>query len=651
MKANPLINLCVGNIVSSTEKKKKSHKDIKVLPEELSQESLQNSSSIVAKNESPSTNSSHIMQANKAERHAEKSNVNIKKYSKFFNPRSNNSQEPCNITDIHCYSQSVIANEFESKLINNYSGTNLFEIAQNTEPIKEEGNKSKNIELGITILQKLLFPNVMHFLQKMKYFICKKISKDFLNSRHIFFIKKFIIRKMKAKYKETQDKIMSKYLNYCALCIQKMYKGYKERKNFKKKLCIFNIQKDKLRPLIQGLIIRKAMKSAEIIFLIQQIKALRKSKFPKGKDFKNSSENISISEKRFVLVPELIERISFLTKNITYNKKGKNKKFYKKEDNFLNSAIKIRKNPIKESKENFVNIQESLGNNLLNKKIEKNETNHNNKKNTQEIFDDLPIPALDPNKKSDACFISEEDLNDKSNNHPKKEYLKRRANYNPKKSIEETKNKPIIVKPRKKIKEMILESQKILDDANNINEQSQKDPENIAEVKPYLKRKSKIICTQKINWTKVSKKIDCWNKKKDLNQKIQVYHSPKACKKKLEDSQKPYSTIKNSFDKEFLSEFKDKNDTFSDLSLSDMCDYNPEIESLKTPYEIKSHKQNSSFLKLDDIISYYKSLPEENIMTYFTSERKNSDSKIPILRFNSSFFDNYSENQYDVILK
>lgn len=99
---------------------------------------------------------------------------------------------------------------------------------------------------------------------------------------------------------------------------------------------------------------------------------------------------------------------------------------------------------------------------------------------------------------------------------------------------------------------MILESQKILDDANNINEQSQKDPENIAEVKPYLKRKSKIICTQKINWTKVSKKIDCWNKKKDLNQKIQVYHSPKACKKKLEDSQKPYSTIKNSFDKEFL---------------------------------------------------------------------------------------------------
>jgi len=163
----------------------------------------------------------------------------------------------------------------------------------------------------------------------------------------------------------------------------------------------------------------------------------------------------------------------------------------------------------------------------------KNVKKRNIKTTIKNIYNELDInhilseetPITSSNKSSLPTNVEVEPMQ-------KRQFLKRRQVYDPKKSIESAK------KANAKSKEGVIEAWDIegktvmtQSSEGNKPKDSFKDVDfqseiiNLVPKKPFLKRKSKRVGSKRLNWEQVSRKIDCWNVRSKSSEK-KVIHKP-----------------------------------------------------------------------------------------------------------------------------
>ena len=218
-------------------------------------------------------------------------------------------------------------------------------------------------------------------------------------------------------------------------------------------------------------------------------------------------------------------------------------------------------------------------------------------------IDDKPLESLGKSSYDIESAIAQDNETKQSTKVVKKPFLRRKEVYDPLKAIkqskkintikEEIKNQKTKSKERKRsIKsfEELTESKKSYEELeNSLDDNAQQKPK-----KAFLKRKVKKVESKKIDWQRVSHRIDCWNQKQE-----QVEHK---------------EMLNKSLDK--VREIKENSEQ--------------SLEELKKLY-LERHSDQGKIIRLKE---------------YFARDRKNS--MIPVLKFQARFFKNYSDDKYEV---
>jgi hypothetical protein len=209
------------------------------------------------------------------------------------------------------------------------------------------------------------------------------------------------------------------------------------------------------------------------------------------------------------------------------------------------------------------------------------------------VMNDKPIKCLGKSSYDIEGAIAQDKEVEQPIKTVKKPFLRRKQVYDPQKAIKKSKKsstarEEIRSEGRKesiKSFEEIVKSKKSFEELENsidAREKSKRD---------YLKRKLKKVEAKKLDWQRVSHRIDCWNQKQEQ-------------KEILSKPLNKANQVKNSIDQP--------------------------LEELKNMY-LEYHNDQGRAIGLKE---------------YFARDKKNS--KIPVLSFSARFFKNYSNDIYEV---
>lgn len=365
------------------------------------------------------------------------------------------------------------------------------------------------------------------------------------------------------------------------------------------------------------------------------------------------------------------------TKSYKRNKPSKTKKIVNENDKYNNNInIKVEKKEMKTKTQNKIKITSSE---KFHESEIQSETQINNCENSK--FEDRPLPAL--NKKSNQIIeeFPEEKVSSKPHVSPHKEFLKRKTKYDPKKAIEQSKNK--VNHPTKIKRPIIEEIKKNLDlkdqdnitdkkddiskekhnievdnlnheeknnqNSNKINENaSAKGKEGIESAqektpsksspKPYLKRKTQQVEGKKVDWGKVASRIDCWNKRsKDVSEKFEI--EPKIIK--------PQSRLENTKVRQERMYSNPKTQKNNEMPMQGF----EQEESPSISNSTLNHNENTDriqHLNIKELNELFEICHGQNETIDSLNYRKSENSMIPILDNKSMFFACYYEDIYDV---
>jgi len=447
-----------------------------------------------------------------------------------------------------------------------------------------------------------------------------------------------------------KDPIWEKYLSHCALFIQKNFRRYGVQKKYgkllKKSIRLMQLRK----ALIKAWKIRKIMKLRKISGNIKMIRNLQNSVY----SLQNSNDQYS-KNMCMIIKSQLSNKIADLQRliHILYlTGDWTNEKNYIKDSPVKKFVIqkKIINDNLQNPKHNS-EISKPIENNseIISKIRSKSKSRVESPKPIlshkmfaspqNEDYDNRPIKPLGQdllkNYEMDES-VKNEFESGKVKKKPKREFLKRKEVYDPKKAIENAQLNKKLANIKKITPEIQNRNNFIIRNEYKTNEEKfsgimQNNEEEIMEQKiqrvispkPYLKRKSKKVEISKLDWKRVAKRVDCWNPQTKMQ---------KIAYDKKQKNNIPYKTKLN-----------EKSKNFSTEKIT-----NRQKQTKQKDIKKSTHIQ-IDLTKIQEKLSARELLVLFNQYHGENSIQKNiTESKIPILKKKSRFYVNYQDENYEV---
>ena len=514
------------------------------------------------------------------------------------------------------------------------SGIILIQKINEEDRMKESIVKIQSFVRKFLYKKALVFKNIL--LMKQKY------KKQLIKVKSIL-IKSLIrnkIKKLILLIKNQNSETFKEYRNYCAIIIQKNFKGYRERTNYKKAIQKKHYLLKKILSIIKGWKIRKIMKDEKIVKLKEEIHKIGiqiyQTKNPSflRTYFKHHPDFLNMKRKQKIIeLISLINAFYYTFEGVLrrqFVSKCANKNLEKFNTSSLNKNLyaAIQKNDLTRS--NYLNPKESRKqikinpNNMKSMKNSDNLTkiwNNNNNMLLNSLSKPIKLISNQKNKKMKISSPSQEHMNN----------LKNIGNFTSrnKNLLERIKSVGLNEKVYldKKIYNCIINLDKNFDSNFSLSQNNNKILSNFIkyinkdkmtiEIQPFLKRKSKQMEIMKhLDWKNVPNKVECWN----TNQRTSKSNS-KAITKKVDQ--------RNDKEKEL--------NPLEILSLSQ----NPKLNS-----QIINLIEYDATFRYKKLFNQYFCLHsvEEVPNTYF--KKINKKTKIPSLYYKSRFLTNYNEDSY-----